>query len=60
MKRQITKEETQMVLKHLTNVQPTGMNGNANKSTSGAILSTPISWQQILNWIMTSTGRGVE
>lgn len=54
IKRQITKEETHMVRKHLKNVPPTGVNGNANKSTNGAILSTPVSWQQIW-W-----GRGIK
>lgn len=45
-RKQITREETQRVRKHLKNVQPTGVNGNANKSTNGAIFSAPISWQQ--------------
>lgn len=49
MERHITKQETQMVKKHLKNVQRAGVNGNASKSTNGANLSTPISWQQILN-----------
>lgn len=42
MKRQITKEETQMVKKHLKNVQPAGDHDPANKGNSGPNLSALI------------------
>lgn len=42
MKRQIAKEETQMVKKHLKNVQPAGDHNHANKGNSGADLSALI------------------